>query len=178
MCIRDSGNRRHLKSPDRRPLPRSHSALSKRVFHPRDVQRRATMPPVPAVPHDEHRGQHQHRREEREQNRVCGDEPELPERDRRRRHENPETEDGRRSRTGGALAGSAATTIFGFGILVTSTTVPFRQFGFVTAYTILLSLLAAVLVLPSMLVVWDRWHRRHGGTTLDVARVEHSFGES
>jgi len=80
--------------------------------------------------------------------------------------------------TGGALAGSAATTIFGFGILVTSTTVPFRQFGFVTAYTILLSLLAAVLVLPSMLVVWDRWHRRHGGTTLDVARVEHSFGES
>jgi len=45
--------------------------------------------------------------------------------------------------TGGALAGSALTTIFGFGILMTSTTIPFRQFGFVTAYTILLSLLAA-----------------------------------
>ena len=79
--------------------------------------------------------------------------------------------------TGGALAGSAMTTIFGFGILMTSTTIPFRQFGFVTAYTILLSLLAAILVLPSMLVVWDRWHRRRGEETLDPALVEHSFGE-
>ena len=79
--------------------------------------------------------------------------------------------------TGGALAGSAMTTIFGFGILMTSTTIPFRQFGFVTAYTILLSLLSAILVLPSMLVVWDRWHRRRGEATLDAARVEHSFGE-
>ena len=64
--------------------------------------------------------------------------------------------------TGGALAGSAVTTVAGCGILVTSTTIPFRQFGFVTAYTILLALLAAVLVLPSMLVLWDRWHRRNG----------------
>jgi len=79
--------------------------------------------------------------------------------------------------TGGALAGSAMTTIFGFGILMTSTTIPFRQFGLVTAYTILLSLLAAMLVLPSMLVVWDRWHRRRGEATLDAARVEHSLGE-
>jgi uncharacterized protein len=62
--------------------------------------------------------------------------------------------------TGGALAGSALTTIAGFGILVTSTTIPFRQFGFVTAYTILLAMLAAVLVLPSMLVLWGRWHAR------------------
>ncbi|GMQ98575.1 MAG: hypothetical protein BMS9Abin17_1095 [Acidimicrobiia bacterium] len=64
--------------------------------------------------------------------------------------------------TGGALAGSAVTTMLGFGILITSTTIPFRQFGFVLAYTILLALLAAVLVLPSMLVLWDRWHRRRG----------------
>jgi hypothetical protein len=64
------------------------------------------------------------------------------------------------SNTGGALAGSALTTVAGFGILVTSTTIPFRQFGFVTAYTILLAMLAAVLVLPSMLVLWDRWHAR------------------
>ena len=64
------------------------------------------------------------------------------------------------SNTGGALAGSALTTVAGFGILVTSTTIPFRQFGFVTAYTIFLAMLAAVLVLPSMLVLWDRWHAR------------------
>jgi predicted RND superfamily exporter protein len=73
--------------------------------------------------------------------------------------------------TGGALAGAAITTMAGFGILVTSTTIPFRQFGFVIAYTILLALLAAVLVLPSMLVLWDRWHRTRGDETLDPAVV-------
>jgi hypothetical protein len=79
--------------------------------------------------------------------------------------------------TGGALAGSAMTTIFGFGILMTSTTIPFRQFGFVTAYTIFLSLMAATLVLPSMLVVWDRWHRNRGEATLDRELVESALGE-
>lgn len=64
--------------------------------------------------------------------------------------------------TGGALAGSAITTIAGFGILTTSTTVPFQQFGLVTAYTIGLSLLGAILILPSMLVLWDRYHRNRG----------------
>lgn len=78
--------------------------------------------------------------------------------------------------TGGALGGSAMTTIFGFGILVTSTTIPFRQFGFVTAYTILLSLLAAILVLPSMLVIWDRWHRRRGEASVEAERVEAALG--
>ncbi len=69
--------------------------------------------------------------------------------------------------TGGALAGSALTTIAGFGILVTSTTIPFRQFGFVTAYTILLAMLAAILILPSMLVLWDQWHRKRGDDPFD-----------
>jgi predicted RND superfamily exporter protein len=69
--------------------------------------------------------------------------------------------------TGGALAGSALTTMAGFGILMISTTIPFRQFGFVLSYTILLALLAAVLVLPSMLVLWDRWHRRHGDKAVE-----------
>ncbi|MEN8113108.1 MAG: MMPL family transporter [Actinomycetota bacterium] len=80
--------------------------------------------------------------------------------------------------TGGALGGSAMTTIFGFGILITSSTIPFRQFGFVTAYTILLSLLGAILVLPSMLVVWDRWHRRRGDVTIEADRVEAALGET
>jgi uncharacterized protein len=65
--------------------------------------------------------------------------------------------------TGGALAGSAFTTCAGFGILVTSTLTPFRQFGFVTVYAIGFALLAATLVLPSMLALWDRWHRRRTG---------------
>lgn len=73
--------------------------------------------------------------------------------------------------TGGALAGSAITTIAGFGILVTSTTIPFRQFGFVTAYTILLAMLAAVLVLPSLLYVWDRYHRNKGEEPFDASAL-------
>ncbi len=70
--------------------------------------------------------------------------------------------------TGGALAGSAFTTVAGFGILVTSSLKPFQQLGLVTAYAIGFALIAAVLVLPSMLVLWDRWHRRRG-----EAAVEH-----
>lgn len=65
--------------------------------------------------------------------------------------------------TGGALAGSAFTTAAGFGILITSTLVPFQQMGQVTAYAIVLSLLGAVLVLPSLLVLWERWHRHRIG---------------
>lgn len=64
--------------------------------------------------------------------------------------------------TGGALAGSAFTTMAGFGVLVTSSLVPFRQFGQVTVYAIGFALLAATIVLPSMLVFWDRWNVRRG----------------
>ena len=64
--------------------------------------------------------------------------------------------------TGGALAGSAFTTAAGFGILVTSSLKPFQQMGQVTAYAIVLSLAAAVLVLPSLLALWERYHRRRG----------------
>ena len=64
--------------------------------------------------------------------------------------------------TGGSLIGSAFTTIAGFGVLVTSSLTPFRQFGLVTVYAIGFALVASVLVLPSMLVLWDRWHRGRG----------------
>jgi uncharacterized protein len=64
--------------------------------------------------------------------------------------------------TGGALAGSALTTCAGFGVLLTSSLVPFQQFGAVTAYAIGFALLAATLVLPSALTLWDRWHRARG----------------
>lgn len=62
--------------------------------------------------------------------------------------------------TGGALAGSAFTTAAGFGILTTSSLKPFQQMGQVTAYAIGLSLIGAILVLPSLLVLWERWHQR------------------
>jgi predicted RND superfamily exporter protein len=69
--------------------------------------------------------------------------------------------------TGGALAGSAFTTVAGFGILMTASLVPFQQLGLVTAYTIAMALVGAVVVLPSMLVLWDRWHRRRGEDPID-----------
>lgn len=74
--------------------------------------------------------------------------------------------------TGGALAGSAFTTMAGFGVLITSSLVPFRQMGQVTVYAIGLSLLAAVLVLPSMLALWDRWHRRRGDELIGSEALE------
>ena len=71
-------------------------------------------------------------------------------------------------RTGGALAGSAFTTVAGFGILVTSSLKPFQQFGQVVAYAIGFAMLGAVLVLPSLLVLWDRWHRRRGDAVVEA----------
>jgi uncharacterized protein len=72
--------------------------------------------------------------------------------------------------TGGALVGSALTTAIGFGVLVTSTLVPFEQLGYVIVYAIAYSVVAAILVLPSMLALWDRWDRaRRGGTPVAAA---------
>ena len=66
--------------------------------------------------------------------------------------------------TGGAMAGSALTTMAGFGILTTSSLLPFRQLGLVTVYAVGSSLVAATLVQPSLLVLWDRRHNRHDHT--------------
>ena len=74
--------------------------------------------------------------------------------------------------TGGALAGSAFTTMAGFGVLMTSSLKPFAQMGQVTVYAIGFALVASVLVLPSMLALWDGWHRRRGDDVLDRAALE------
>ncbi|ERJ04727.1 Sterol-sensing domain protein [Halorhabdus tiamatea SARL4B] len=58
--------------------------------------------------------------------------------------------------TGGALLGSAATTVGGFGVLVFAILPPLKQFGLITGLTIIYAFLASVLVLPSLLVVWTR----------------------
>jgi predicted RND superfamily exporter protein len=59
--------------------------------------------------------------------------------------------------TGGALLGSAATTVGGFGVLAFAILPPLQQFGIITGLTIIYAFLASVLVLPSLLVVWTRW---------------------
>jgi predicted RND superfamily exporter protein len=59
--------------------------------------------------------------------------------------------------TGGALLGSAATTVGGFGVLAFAILPPLQQFGIITGLTITYAFIASVLVLPSMLVVWTRY---------------------
>ncbi len=59
--------------------------------------------------------------------------------------------------TGGALLGSAATTVGGFGVLAFAILPPLQQFGIITGLTIIYAFLASVVVLPSLLVVWTRY---------------------
>jgi hydrophobe/amphiphile efflux-3 (HAE3) family protein len=59
--------------------------------------------------------------------------------------------------TGGALLGSAATTVGGFGTLSLAILPVLRQFGIITGLTIIYAFLASVLVLPSLLVLWTRY---------------------
>ncbi|NIA24765.1 MAG: MMPL family transporter [Gammaproteobacteria bacterium] len=73
--------------------------------------------------------------------------------------------------TGAALAGSAFTTMAGFGILMTSSLRPMQQMGQVTVFALGAALVASVLVLPSMLALWDTWHRKRSTTTFDRERL-------
>jgi predicted RND superfamily exporter protein len=59
--------------------------------------------------------------------------------------------------TGGALAGSMLTTTFGIGVLVLSVLDVLGQFGTLTALSIAYSFVVSLLVLPSALVLWDRF---------------------
>jgi predicted RND superfamily exporter protein len=70
--------------------------------------------------------------------------------------------------TGGALLGSAATTVGGFGVLAFAILPPLQQFGIITGLTIIYAFLAAVLVLPTLLVVWTKYLGPDWVTGLDV----------
>jgi predicted RND superfamily exporter protein len=61
--------------------------------------------------------------------------------------------------TGGALLGSMLTTTFGIGVLALAVLDVLGQFGVLTALSIAYSFLVSVLVLPSVLVLWDRYRR-------------------
>ncbi len=60
--------------------------------------------------------------------------------------------------TGGALIGSALTTALGFAVLILSPIPPMGQLGLLTAITVGYSLIAAIIVLPPMLVIWAAYH--------------------
>lgn len=59
--------------------------------------------------------------------------------------------------TGGALLGSAATTIGAFSVLVFSIIPVLQQFGIVTGLTILYAFLGSAFILPTVLVLWTRY---------------------
>lgn len=59
--------------------------------------------------------------------------------------------------TGGALSGSAATTVGGFGVLVFAILPPLQQFGIITGLSIVFAFVASVLVLPTLLALWVRF---------------------
>jgi len=67
--------------------------------------------------------------------------------------------------TGGALLGSALTTALGLLMLVFSPLRPMQELGILAAVTILLGLIATFTVLPPLLVLWTRYHRRRGHRT-------------
>jgi predicted RND superfamily exporter protein len=58
--------------------------------------------------------------------------------------------------TGGALLGSGATTVGGFGVLMFAILPPLRQFGLITALSIVYAFIGSVLVLPTLLSLWVR----------------------
>ncbi|UHQ98172.1 MMPL family transporter (plasmid) [Natrinema zhouii] len=61
--------------------------------------------------------------------------------------------------TGGALLGSAATTAAGFGVLALALSPPLHRFGLVTGLSIIFAFVSCVTVLPSLLVIRERYFR-------------------
>ncbi|MFC7131807.1 MULTISPECIES: efflux RND transporter permease subunit [Salinibaculum] len=61
--------------------------------------------------------------------------------------------------TGGALAGSMLTTVFGLGVLVLATFPAIGQFGLLAGLSVLYAFLTSVLVLPSVLALRARFAR-------------------
>jgi predicted RND superfamily exporter protein len=71
--------------------------------------------------------------------------------------------------TGGALTGSMLTTVTGIGVLVLAITPLLGQFGFLIGISVLYSYLASLLVLPSTILVWDRYWNARGGRLRSTA---------
>lgn len=62
--------------------------------------------------------------------------------------------------TGGAIFGSAMTTVAAFGVLSTSEIPPISQFGAITALALFYSFIVAVFVLPAFLMIWAKYDQR------------------
>ena len=65
--------------------------------------------------------------------------------------------------TGTSVFGAAVTTMAGFGTLGLSSMPPIRQFGEISAISILYSFLLSVFILPTFLYFWAEWREKHKG---------------
>ena len=75
--------------------------------------------------------------------------------------------------TGGALTGSMLTTVSGLGVLWLAISPILGQFGLLIALSVLYSYLASILVLPTTLVLWDRYVSAGAGRALAGEWVEY-----
>ncbi|EJN57180.1 efflux RND transporter permease subunit [Halogranum rubrum] len=73
--------------------------------------------------------------------------------------------------TGGALAGSMLTTVFGIGVLVLAVFPAIGQFGVLAAISVVYSFLSSMLVLPSALLLWCRFTERPSARAPVVGRT-------
>lgn len=71
--------------------------------------------------------------------------------------------------TGGALTGSMLTTSLGIGVLVLAVLDVLGQFGILTALSVIYAYLVSLLILPSVLVLWDRLVADDPSVPLDEA---------
>ena len=69
--------------------------------------------------------------------------------------------------TGGAVLASGLTTIAAFGLLLLTVVPSLQRFGFVTALVVGYSLVATLVMLPALLVLWDRRRTRLTETRAD-----------
>jgi predicted RND superfamily exporter protein len=66
--------------------------------------------------------------------------------------------------TGGALLGSMVTTVSGIGVLALALFPAIGQFGILTGLSVFYAFFASVIVLPSVLVLWDRFFHTESTT--------------
>ncbi|AEH38786.1 efflux RND transporter permease subunit [Halopiger xanaduensis] len=71
--------------------------------------------------------------------------------------------------TGGALTGSMLTTVCGLGVLYFALIPLIMEFGLLLALGVFYSWLTSIVVLPSVIVVWDRLETKYG--TLSIGRL-------
>ncbi len=70
-------------------------------------------------------------------------------------------------RIGRGMIGASTTTIASIGILTFSTIPPLSDFALILSFSIFFAFIASLLVLPSMLVLWTRYRRKHGYDEID-----------